>query len=299
MRLGTVDYPRNLREFDRLFAHKDACLHFLEKVRWGAGFACQSCGSKDYWVLGSGLRRCKSCRFKNSVKTGTIFESSRLPLKMWFYAIWWITAQKTGVSALDLQKDIGLGSYRSAWLLLHKIRNAMVQADRSLLQGDIEVDLVELGAGEKHLVAVAAEFSGLKRIGRVRLERIRDVSSWNLEQFLSSNVVRGSTIYLSGARGSGELSRLGFKQQTRKAARGTREQALPRVNSIAELLGRWLKGTLHGRLEAKHMSSYLEEFEFRFNRRTAKARGILFQRVIENAVLVKPAPYSEIVARKG
>jgi len=294
-----VDYPRNLREFDRLFAHKDACLHFLEKVRWESKFVCQRCGDSNYWVLGTGLRRCKKCRFKNSVKTGTIFESSRLPLKMWFYAIWWITAQKTGVSALDLQKDIGLGSYRSAWLLLHKIRNAMVQADRSLLEGDVEVDLVELGAGEKHLVAVAAEFSGLKRIGRIRIERIRDVSSWSLEQFISSSVAKGSTIFLSHARGAGELTKIGYRQQTRKSKRGVSELALPRVNTVSEQLARWLKGTLHGRLEAKHLGSYLEEFEFRFNRRSAMARGILFQRVIENAVLVSPAPYSNIVARRG
>ncbi len=291
-----MDYPRNLREFDRLFAHKDACLHFLEKVRWASDFACQRCGSSEYWTLSTGLRRCRKCRFKNSVKTGTIFESSRLPLKMWFYAIWWITAQKTGVSALDLQKDIGLGSYRSAWLLLHKIRNAMVQADRSPLLGDVEIDLVELGAAEKQLVAIAAEFSGLKRIGRVRIERIRDVHSWSLESFLAANVVRGSTIFTNGSCGGGELARIGYRHQPRRA---DREQILPRVNNVAELLRRWLKGTLHGRLDPKHLSSYLEEFEFRFNRRTAKARGILFQRVMENAVLVQPAPYRKIVSRKS
>ncbi len=269
-----MDYPRNLREFDRLFAHKDACLHFLEKVRWGSDFACQSCGGKDYWTLSTGLRRCKTCRFKNSVKTGTIFESSRLPLKMWFYAIWWITAQKTGVSALDLQKDIGLGSYRSAWLLLHKIRNAMILADRQPLEGEIEVDLVELGAGERHLVAIAAEYSGTSRIGRVRVERIRDVSEWHLAEFSAQNFLKGARVSYGGKKGA------------------------PRVSSVAELLQRWLKGTLHGRLDAKHLGSYLEEFEFRFNRRTTKARGLLFQRVMENAVRVAPAPYKKIVSRR-
>jgi hypothetical protein len=230
------------------------------------------------------------------VKTGTIFESSRLPLKMWFYAIWWITAQKTGVSALDLQRDIGLGSYRSSWLLLHKIRNAMIQADRGLLQGELEVDLTEIGGEHRHLVAVAAEISGARGLGQIRLERIRDISAWSLEGFLTAHVAKGSTIFTTGARGSGELARMGYRLQSRKATRAP--EPMPRVHLVSEQLNRWLKGTLHGRLDSKHLNSYLEEFVFRFNRRGSIARGLLFQRVMENAVRVPPAPYRKIVARR-
>jgi hypothetical protein len=275
-----VDYPRNLREFDRLFAHKDACLRFLEQVRWGErGFACQSCGGREFWTLGTGLRRCKGCRFKNSVKTGTIFESSRLPLKMWFYAVWWITAQKTGVSALDLQRDVGLGSYRSAWLLLHKIRNAMTRADRTLLAGEVEIGEWKIGANP---VYVAAEFSGAKRIGRVRLAR----ASGGWESFLAASLAKGAAVHAPA-----DLTRS-----------TTRVLPLPlhsRVPLLGEQLSRWLKGTLHGRLESKHLESYLEEFTFRFNHRDAKSRGILFQRVMENAVRIEPAPYRAITARKA
>ncbi len=291
-----LDYPKNLREFDRLFAHKDACLHFLEKVRWGNGFYCQACRGREYWTLSTGLRRCRACRFKNSVKTGTIFESSRLPLKMWFYAIWWITAQKTGVSALDLQKDIGLGSYRSAWLLLHKIRNAMVHADRTLLQGDVQVDETYLGT---ELVAVAAEFSGLKQIGRIRVERARSGSSAHLEDFLVANVARGATVHTNGPATGVEFGRLGYKHIPFKEARGKRTQGLPHIQFVCEHMRKWLQDTLHGRIDPKHMGSYLEEFVFRFNRRTSKARGLLFQRVMENAVRVEPAPYRKIVGRRS
>jgi hypothetical protein len=295
-----LDYPKNLREFDRLFAHKDACLRFLERVRWGEDFRCQRCGSREYWTLSTGLRRCRGCRFKNSVKTGTIFESSRLPLKMWFYAIWWITAQKSGVSAVDLQKDVGLGSYRSAWLLLHKIRSAMFQADRSQLEGHVEVDLTELGSGKRHLLVIAAEFTGPKTIGRIRIERIQDIFCWKLESFLEKSVAKGSTIYTNGYMGSSDsIQKLGFKHLSGRPSRALPDHLLPRVHIVSEQLRHWLKHTLHGRVDAKHVESYLEEFVFRFNRRSANARELLFQRVIENSVRVEPNPYRKIVRREA
>ena len=275
-----MDYPRNLREFDRLFAHKDACLRFLEQVRWGErGFACQQCGAREFWALGTGLRRCKTCRFKNSVKTGTIFESSRLPLKMWFYAVWWITAQKTGVSALDLQRDVGLGSYRSAWLLLHKIRNAMTHADRSLLTGEVELGELQVGS---ITVFAAAEFSGAKRIGRIRLARA--TGAW--DTFLSGSLAKAASLHAPA-------------ELLRHVPRAAPLPTHSRTALLQEHVARWLKGTLHGRLESKHLDSYLEEFTFRFNHRDAKSRGLLFQRVMENAVRIEPAPYRAITSRKG
>ena len=304
-----MEYPKTLREFDRIFASDEACLRFLEEIRWSAGFQCQSCGASDFWVLSTGLRRCQSCRFKNSVKTGTIFEASRLSLKIWFYAVWWITAQKTGVSALGLQKILGLGSYRSAWLLLHKIRNAMVQADRSHLHGEVEVDEALIGgvrsgkrgrgAEGKELIVIAAECSGKKRVGRIRIQRIPDASAETLEKFIKENIAAGSTIHTDGWRSYGGVAARGYKHMPRKSADVNPDELLPRINIVTSLLKRWLMGTHHGRLDAKHMPSYFEEFVFRFNRRTSKARGLLFQRVLENAVRIQPAPYQKIVARKA
>jgi hypothetical protein len=280
--ISAVDYPQNLREFDRLFAHKDACLRFLEEVRWGNQFRCQRCGSRKHWALSSGLRRCQDCRFKNSVKAGTIFESSRLPLKMWFYAIWWITAQKTGVSALDLQKDVGLGSYRSAWLLLHKIRNVMASADRAQLCGEVEFAKVTPGTARGVPVFVLVEIAGPKRSGLIRIEKAKDAPA-----FLAHNLAKGSTLHTDGSVPGAELA--GFRH--------SRKQKLPHVHLVTEQLERWLQGTLHGRVEHKHFHSYLEEFTFRFNSRSPKARGQLFQRVMESAVRVGPVPYRNVVQR--
>jgi transposase-like protein len=303
-----MEYPKNLREFDIAFASDEVCLRFMERVRWGNGFRCQSCGAETYWALSTGLRRCQSCRFKNSVKAGSIFESSRLSLKTWFYAIWWISAQKTGVSALNLQRNIGLGSYRSAWLLLHKIRNAMVHADRSVLHGDVEVDEAFIGGARtgkrgrgaegKELIAIAAECSGKRRVGRIRIQRIPDASAESLEAFITSNVAKGATVHTDGWKSYNGVDKLGYKHLPRKSGTVNPDELLPRINIVTALLKRWLLGTLHGRLDPKHMDSYFEEFVFRFNRRTSKARGLLFQRVIENSIRVEPTPYRQIIARK-
>lgn len=284
-------------------------MRFLEKLRWGSGFECQACGGNEYWPQATGLRRCKTCRFDNSVKVGSIFESSRLPLKTWFYAIWWMTSQKTGVSALNLQNNLGLGSYRSAWLLLHKIRNAMINADRNLLRGDVEVDEAFVGgfrSGQtgrsplgKELIVIAAECSGAKRVGRIRIQRVPNASKENLEAFILANIELGSTIHIDGWRGYFDVAKLGYRHEPRRSATVNPDELLPRINMVTSLLKRWLMGTLHGRLDKKHMDSYFEEFVFRFNRRTSKARGLLFQRVLENSLRVKPAFYSDVISRKS
>lgn len=304
-----MEYPKNLREFDQIFKDESACLRFLEERRWGQGFECQSCGGAKFWLISTGLRKCSTCLFANSVKVGSIFESSRLPLKTWFYGIWWMTSQKTGVSALNLQNNLGLGSYRSAWLLLHKIRNTMINADRSLLRGDVEVDEALIGgfrsghpgrsAKGKELVVIAAECAGTKRVGRIRIQRVPDASKESLEAFILANIELGATIHTDGWTGYFDVAKIGYKHEPRRSATVKPDELLPRINMVTSLLRRWLMGTLHGRLDAKHMDSYFEEFVFRFNRRTSKARGLLFQRVLENSMRVGPSPYRQIVSRKG
>ncbi len=194
-------------------------MQFLEQVRWSKGFECQKCQNKQFWPLAPGLRRCQACRFKNYVRVGSIFKSSKLSLKTWFYAIWWVTSQKTGVSALSLQKNIGLGSYESAWLLLHKIRNAMIHTDRSLLQGSVEVDEAFIGgvrsgkrgrgAEGKELIVIAAECSGEKRVGRARIQRIPKATAEVLEAFILSTIAQGATIHTDGWPSYNGQTRLG------------------------------------------------------------------------------------------
>src|SRR3990172_1672713 len=183
------DYPRNLKEFDVRFGSEEACREYLLQLRWPDGFRCPRCGCRESSAVRTVLLRCRDCRHQTSVTAGTIFQDTRTSLRLWFQAMWWVTTQKNGSSALGLQRVLGLGSYETAWTWLHKLRRAMVRPGRERLSGDVEVDEtflggVEEGGGRRHvgkkvLIAVAVEIRGTA-LGRIRLQRIRDSSAESL-----------------------------------------------------------------------------------------------------------------------
>ena len=191
------DYPRTLAEFERSFGSEKDCRAYLVQLRWPEGFGCPRCRSKRYWPMKRGLLKCTQCDHQASVTAGTIFHRSHLPLQTWFRAIWWVTNQKLGVSALGIQRLLGLGSYETAWACLQKLRRAMVRPGRDRLTGEVEVDETYVGGvepgkmgrerGSKALVAVAAQVDG-KGIGRIRLRRIPDASAKSLETFVKEAV---------------------------------------------------------------------------------------------------------------
>jgi transposase-like protein len=175
--VGGVDYPRTLVEFEQWFSSETACHEFLRRLRWPHGFECPACGRSGGWETSRGLVRCPQCERQTSVTAGTLFEGTRKPLRVWFQAIWYLTNQKHGVSALGLQRILGLGSYQTAWTWLHKLRRAMVRPDREQLSGEIEVDETFLGgegdeiAGrgtDRFLIVMACEIRG-RGTGRVRM----------------------------------------------------------------------------------------------------------------------------------
>jgi transposase-like protein len=229
---------------------------------------------------------------------------------MWFLAMWFVTSQKNGVSALGLQRVLGLGSYETAWTWLHKLRRAMVRPGRDRLTGAVEIDETYVGGPEqgtkgretesKAIVAVAAEKNG-RGIGRIRLRRVIDVSGDSLIPFVKEAVTPGSVVRTDGWSGYSDLKKAGYKHQIIVISRGTElaHEVLPRVHMAASLLKRWLNGTHQGGVQHQHLDYYLDEFAFRFNRRHSKARGLLFHRLAQQAVAVDPAPYRTIVGTKG
>lgn len=251
--------------------------------------------------MAHGRLLCRGCRAQVSVLAGTIFQDTHVPLQTWLHAIWWITSQKNGVSALGLQRVLGLGSYRTAWLLLHKIRSAMIRPGRDLLSGEIEVDETFVGgprpgkrgrgAAAKQLVVIGAEKDG-KKIGRIRMKRIANASAKTLGGFIIATIAKGSTLVTDMWEGYNGVRLIGYKHQRVDGEAVGIEEVVPRVHRIASLLKRWLLGTHHGGWDPKH----LEEFTFRFNRRTSNSRGLLFYKVLENAVRVGPKSYAEITA---
>ena len=243
---------------------------------------------------------CAICNQRASVKVGTIFQDSRIPLRIWFMSAWWIVGQKNGCSAKGLQRTLGLGSYESAWTILHKFRKAMVFPDRKPLSGTIELDETYIGgkkpgargrgAKGKTIVAVAVEDKGEEGFGRIRLETIDDASTKSLVTFLKNNVEKGSRL-----RTDGWTSYPGIDKYKHLPT----SKELKLVNRIAALLKRWLIGTHQGAVAHEHLQSYLDEFVFRFNRRTSRSRGLLFRRLLENAMSTPPFTYKTIIKHVG
>ena len=295
-----------MAELETRFGTEQACRDYLLKLRWPEGFVCPRCRGRSAWTTNRNLLVCAGCQYQASLTARTIFQDTRKPLTMWFRAIWWVTAQKNGASALGLQRILGLGSYFTAWTWLHKLRRAMVRPGRDRLHGRVEVDETYIGGLEegvrgrqtetKALVAVACEEDG-RAIGRIRLRRIRDASAGSLEAFVAEAIEPGSVVHTDGWEGYASLEMKGYTHPVTVLKRSQRSasELLPRVHLVVSLLKRWLVGTHQGAVSLQHLDYYLDEFTFRFNRRKSRSRGKLFYRLLQQAVAVEPAPYKAVV----
>jgi len=299
-----------LQEFDEWFSSESSCLDFLQKLRWSESFKCPVCGGCKGWLMNTGLIRCAACQHKISVIAGTMFHGTRKPLRLWFQAIWYVTSQKFGGNALGLMRVLGLGSYQTAWSWLHKMRRAMVRPGRSPLYGIVEVDETLIGgedrggkrgrgAGRKSNVVIAIEVHDPKGFGRVRMKRITDASGENLIPFICDSVAPGSTIRTDSWRGYNNLRNFDYihEKVNLSDSDDPAHVVMPGVHKIASLLKRWLLGTHQGSVSSKHLDYYLDEYTFRFNRRKSKARGLLFYRLLQQAVMTTPTSYKEIVSK--
>jgi len=300
------DYPRNQAEFESRFRSEAACEAYLLSLRWPEGFVCSRCRGKQGWATKRGLVMCRDCGYQSSRRAGTIFEGSRKPLGTWFRAMWYLTGAKTGASAVTIQRVLGLGSYQTAWTWLHKLRRAMVTPGRDRLQGDVEVDETFIGAPEegrpgrrmirKTMVVVAVERKATG-IGRIRMRRVQDGKAESLHPFVLDCIDPGSTLYTDDWQGYTSLDAKGYPRQPTIIARSgkTASEVLPRVHRVVSLLKRWLMGTHQGAVSHQHLDYYLDEFTFRFNRRTSGSRGKLFYRLMQNAVRVPPTSYQTLI----
>ena len=301
------DYPRNQLEFETRFATEEACRDYLAWLRWPDGFRCPQCSQGKGWPVRGGCLQCATCGRQTSVTAGTLLHRSKQPLRLWFRAMWWVTSQKQGASALGLQRVLGLGSYRTAWTWLHKLRRAMVRPGQDRLNGRVEVDETYVGGAEegvrgrqtvtKALVAVAVEAredgSG---IGRIRMRVVADASAQSLLEFVREVVEPGSTVHTDGWPSYAQLKGLGYQHEmTVLGNPKLAGQMLPHVHRVAALFKRWWIGTHQGAIRARHLDYYLDEFSFRFNRRKSHSRGKLFYRLAQHAAAIEPVPYKSIV----
>ena len=305
--VGGVDYPRTMQEFDEWFSNEVACVEYLRRLRWPEGFQCPNCGKDKAWLTGRGLLRCANCQRQTSVIAGTLFEGTRKPLRTWFQVMWYITSQKYGGNALGLKRVVGFGSYQTAWTRLHKMRRAMVRPGRDRLSCKVEVDETYVGGVEKGvrgretekkaIVVVAVEIHEPFGFGRVRLRQVPDVSGASLVPFVCEMIEPGSEVLTDGWGGYNTLVEHNYiHSKTILSSSGDPAHVLmPGVHRIAALLKRWLLGTYQGSVSSKYLDYYLDEYTFRFNRRSAQARGLLFYRLVEQAVQVEHISRNQII----
>lgn len=307
--VAAEDYPRTYQEFLEWFTDEEACRRYLVRCRWPEGFACPRCGERaEPWTTGRGYLHCRFCGSEVSATAGTIFERTRNPLRTWFAAMWFVTSQKDGASALGLKRVLGFGSYQTAWTWLHKLRRAMVRPGRDRLGGCVEVDETYLGgtevggkrgrgAGGKEIVVIALEVHSPKGFGRVCMRRIPDVSGSSLVPFVCEVVEEDAEILTDGWGGYNRLSEHGYRH-TRTVVSHTGDPAhvnMPGVHRVAALVRRWLLSTHQGSVSGKYLDYYLDEYTFRFNRRASRSRGLLFYRLMEQAANTSPSSYRHIV----
>jgi transposase-like protein len=265
-------------ELQSRFCDEEACRRYLAESRWPDGFRCPACDHDDALELPTRLLwRCRSCGRDTSVTAGTILHRTRTPLTQWFCAAYLVTTHTPGLSALQLQRQLGISRYETAWTLLHKLRRAMVRPGRDLLRDKVEVDEAYVGGPEidlrggrqlrdKALVVAAVEVRG-KGSGRVRLQVVPDASGASLTGFVKANVSPGATVMTDGWQGYAPLRDMGYRYRPRTQGDSRRaSKILPRVHRVFGNLQTWLRGTHHG-VSAKHLQAYLDEFTFRFNRR--------------------------------
>jgi hypothetical protein len=302
----TPDLPRSLTEFEQCFGDEDACAEYLAQARWPDGFTCPGCGGKKAWRLESKpwTYECAHCSRQTSVTAGTIMHHSKLSLTTWFWAAYVMATQPRGISALQLQRELSLGSYKTAWLLCTKLRRAMARPDRNPLSGLVEVDKTEItcrskaghasgdkSKGDGKIVIVGAVEVEDLRTGRLRLGTIPDTSAASMHAFLAANVAPEARPQIAGLAGYG--SDPGMGSGTPAAAEAGADKIRPRVQRILADLEVWALSVHHG-LRRRHLQSYLDEFVFRFNRR--RARPAAFPSLLGFAAAHRPVTHGMLVS---
>jgi len=305
---GGVDYPRTYQEFRAWFPDEDACVEYLGRLRWPEGFACPACGGRESWRTAGRLWMCARCGVKTSATAGTVFHRSHSPLSSWFAAVWFVTSQKNGVSALGLQRVLGFGSYETAWAWLHKLRRAMVRPERDRLAGIVEAGQSFPGgksAGRpgpssgKAPIMIAAERISAHRLGRIRLRVAKAPGTLELADFACEVTEPGSVIRTDGAAMFRRLATLGYAHEPVAGySAPDRDAVMPGAHLVSSLLKRWTAGTLHQRISPQHLPYYLDEFTFRFNRRRSSTRGMLFYRLLQQAAGTDPHPLTELTGHR-
>ena len=307
--MARPDFPRTILEFQARFGDEQACLDYMFDCRWPEGYICPRCKGQSAWPIASrGLWECAACHYQVSLTAGTVLHKTHTGLHLWFWAAYLMTTGTPGISARQLQRQLGLSRYETAWTMLHKLRRAMVNPERTVLTGEVEVDECEVGGreagrrGGRNLTAkavqvvVAVEVRG-QGSGRVRMRIIPNASGDTLGTFVKETVAAGAIIHTDGWMGYAPLTKAGYEHRPRsqRAAKkaGDTDPVLPRVHRAISNFKTWLRGT-HRSVGNEHLQVYLDEFTFRYNRRGTPMAA--FQSLLGLGAQQAPATYRQIVS---
>lgn len=290
----TEDFPKSEIEFDQRFFNESACFDYLFKMKWPTGFSCTQCGHQAYWVSSKNIIICTRCEHQHSLTAGTIMDSSKKPIMYWFKAMWWFASRKSGINAINLKDLLGFGSYNTAWHWLQKLRRCTIRKDREKLSGNVEVDEFFIGGQKpgkrgrgsngKTAVAAAVEKKSQK-IGRIRLKVIPNCSANTLIPFISANIEPGSDVSTDGWKGYEPLDENTYRHhKVFQNKADDKDSVLPGVHLVASLVKRVILGTHQGRFDPGYLQNYLDEYVFRFNRRTSNFIGKKFMRIVQQAI---------------
>ena len=310
---------RSLSQFQKDFPDEASCASYLATRRWPDGFVCPALKRFGLLTNRAYIYECRDCGRQTSVTSGTVLHRSKLPMQMWFWAAHLMATHSNGMSALQLAAQLGV-TYKTAWLLAQKLRRSMVDPDRSLLEGVVEVDQTEIpfrtddsffdpAKSGKIIVAGAVEVVDRAtnrakprklsakyldtRSGRVRLAVIANNSAASLHAFVRANIKPGTTLLTDGHSSYPGLS--DYRHDPRTVGKMAGHVALPWIHRAFSLMKRWGLGTYHG-LRPKHLDTYLNEFAFRYNRRFY--RHVSFETVLGLASHKEPTNYWTIIGRK-
>jgi transposase-like protein len=292
-------------DFQERFATEAACLEYLAGSRWPEGFVCPACGGRRSWVLERRhLWECADCHQQTSVTAGTVMHGTRTPLRLWFWAAYLVATHHPGISAKQLQRQLGLSRYETAWLILQKLRRAMVAPEREPLGREVEIDEFYLGGleegrrggrerGRKALCGIAIEVRG-QGSGRLRLAVLPDASGASLGAFAKSTTAHGAVVHTDGWQAYQVLGGLGYDHRRRSQMAEPGERLLPRAHRAVSNLKAWMHGTHRG-VGDPHLQIYLDEYVFRHNRRRTPMAA--FQTLLGLGAQRPPTTYNQITRR--
>ncbi len=294
------DHARTSSLLESILATEDACVEYLCQLRWPDGFRCVRCGGSDAWRTGRGMFRCRRCDAQTSVIVGTAFQGTHKPLRLWLRAMWHVVQSPHGASAKEIERLLELGSYRTAWSWMHKLRRVMVRPGRDRLGGTVQVDEAFIGSkralrrrpGPRATLLMVAVGQRRTRSGPIRILRLRDGSHQSLlsavqEMVDPSAIVRTdrSPIYMPG------IELMGYRHQPFRLYPGAVGiDPLPLVADVTGRLGEWLQGRLHGAVSPAHLDYYLAEFTFRYNHQASRFPDKAFRCLLRQALETKPTP---------